>query len=246
MEASSELNVKAVTINQPAGGKDFPERGGFNSLSCTGTGCESTSCPLKVESQQSWGPVAAFCQAISPCFSGLQALAPKSSLSLLPNSLCSKPPFPFSSTSSCFHFIYYSCFFSIPLNPKPFSIPWHNPPLVFPRRLSVLYPQGSVMKEEAPRPSCSQLGREGGTQMLRGTQKQGCAQNKKKLQLSSGCSVRSERQLESWHCHSCSPRPSPPPGITLLCLVLIFHQRSSGRIQIRLSIVSELGDRREI
>lgn len=137
-------------------------------------------------------------------------------------------------------------FFSIPLNPKPFSIPWHNPALVFSRRLSVLYPQGSVVKEEAPRPSCSQLGREGGTQMLRGTQKQGCAQNKKKLQLSSGCSVRSERQLESWHCRSCSPRPSPPPGITLLCLALIFHQRSSGRIQIRLSIVSELGDRREI
>ena len=216
----SELRVEHQGSDcQPSGAKDFPEQRGISSPSCRGMGCESTSCPREAGPQQCWGPTAAFCQDISPCFNGLRALAPKSSTQLV-----------FTASSPIF------------INVLLF--PFHLPLLLFlflsALRLSLSHAglapalpsktdhpgsQGSATREEAPGLSCSQMGGQGGTEVLRGTRKQSCSQNRTELPPSPGCSAGQVRG--TWRAGAarpCSPTLPPLPGIALRRLRLIFHQ----------------------
>lgn len=127
-------------------------------------------------------------------------------LLLVSNSLRSEPPphfhpVPISSTA-----------LASPVAISPaLSVPRHNPPLLSPQRLTILHPPGSVIREEAARLSRSRMGREEGTEMLSGTQRQSCSWNRKELQLGPDCSARQgQGRPESRHCtyllsHAVSP-----------------------------------------
>lgn len=101
--------------------------------------------------------------------------------------------------SSCSHFTYHSCF-SCRYKPCAFC-PTAGPLPALPSKTDHPAPPGSVTREEAARLSRSRMGREEGTEMLSGTQRQSCSWNRKELQLGPDCSARQgQRRPESWHC----------------------------------------------